>query len=187
MNAIELTNYLKRYSFNRCARWVACTFLGFGLDRQAQEHLARNVGQPSERATKLLAFLRKVGVEGAAQRIAFFDEQEEISHDVEWSELAALKLCNTPGYELELSAIEHAGSEWWYEEQLEESGDTNFSSMQRNALPTRAANLLPATIGMKILANNVLTICPGMLNLVRNKKLQPTGRFPEVTETQTKL
>ena len=37
---------------------------------------------------------------------------------------------------------------------------------------------------MKILANNVLTICQGVLNLVRNKKLQPTGRFPEVTETQ---
>jgi len=39
---------------------------------------------------------------------------------------------------------------------------------------------------MKIVVNIVLTIFRTVLDLTRNKELQPTGRFPEVKERQTK-
>lgn len=131
-----LRDFLKKHASNRCAAFVADTFLGLPLSRQGQEHLNRNGGEPSDRAVKLLAWCQKYGSEGLTVRIlyenAFFTERTEAATAMpEWDEMGALQLCNKPAYEAELAARETAVNDWWenegkYEERLENSGEYKY-------------------------------------------------------------
>lgn len=131
MTTNELRDFLKKHCSNRAAEYVACVFLGQPLTRKAQEHLNRNGGQPSDRATTLLNWCQSKGTVAIEQRLAWRAERAEMESEVEWDELSALQLCNSAAYDAEISTLAAAGQEWWkkegqYEEKLEDSGEYKY-------------------------------------------------------------
>ena len=108
----------------------------FTLTKKAREHLARNGGKPSEKASALLSHLQSLGTERAEKWVELWAEKKRLDdirisaevdsqmHDAKIKEWE--KAGNPPQTEIDEKALKE-GQEWWenegkYEAELEDAG-----------------------------------------------------------------